>query len=1296
MQIKRLTGMFLFAMASVSSALLTAQTPEQARPAKIVPSRVLSVVDLNDRVALSRIARPWTTKATDLGAVAGQTPAPRMILLLQRSAQQQQALNEYVSDLQNASSPRYHHWLTPGQYADTYGINAEDVAAVTAWLQSQGFVLDKVAPARNAIEFSGSVAQLQQAFGTQVHRLTLGDRSEITSVSSIQVPRALSPVIRGLVNLDSSHPRKLIQTGPSARYDSSTHKFKPQFTVYDNGTPLLFVDPADAALIYDTPNANLNPNFHGATLDGTGVNVGIIGDSNVDLTPVENYRQAFLGETAGNQNLPTIIIDGSDPGETGDVVESWLDMEILGGIAPSAKLYYYASADGDITGGVQNAILRAVNDNLVSILSISFGGCEADQGTAGNAFFSEIYEQAAAQGITVTVSTGDSGSAGCDADYLPTASQGLAVNGLASTPYNIAVGGTDFDVLGTDFETYVDDSISGNPPYYLTALSYIPEEPWNNSTQANGALADNLPLASGSGPTNIIGGGGGTSGIYSKPAFQTGLTPQDGARDLPDVSFFAANGLYGASWAYCEIAEGSTDCATANGQLTDTATIHGAGGTSASTPAFAGMLALLVQSTGSRLGQANNVLYRLAATNAATLLHDVAAGNNSVVCSQGSTDCGSNGFLNGWDTGTGYDKATGLGSLDAAQMVSLWPSAALAPTATTFNINGSAAGVSVTHGTSLNLQVGVNPASATGDVALVANTSSLSGLATIPLTGGTGASSFNGLPGGQYTVYARYGGDGSDAASSSSPILVNVGKEDSSIALSANGYDPSTGAPLGASTALPYGSLILIDATVYGTAEGLAATQGIATGNITFTDNGAALATAAISSAGSASYPSLQQFVPVTGGTHKIVASYPGDTSYNATTSAAVTFTVTKATEPMTVLPASGTVSNVGYDYITVELPGAGAGAFETGPVTLTANGVTLATGNLATVSTSTGQTYAGVTVIVAGNLLQSGVNTITATYPGDANYNAATMTFPLIVSQASFSLSSSAISTIAGSNGTAVVRAIPLSQFTGLVDLTCTVTSAPANAASPVTCSIPPTINLGGLNSVTTTLTAQTTAATTSGSYGITVTGTDEATKKLTASATSTVTVSGAIIPPSIALANTGPVTVTAGATSNNTSTLTLSSTGGFTGTAGLACAVTSSPAGANDPITCSLSSPSAALTGNSPYTALVYINSTASTTTTALKRGVETGGAMLAILLIFIPARRRRLVSMVCVLALAFVAGSISGCSSGGSTNTGGGGTTPPKTVPGTTAGAYVVQVTATATGVTAVTSTVNVTVN
>jgi trimeric autotransporter adhesin len=1292
MNFKSVIRLFLFATCTASSTFLPAQTTGPAPAPSPAPRRVVAAVDASDRVPLASVSRPWTRKATDMGTVSGQTAAPHMLLLLQRSTQQQQALNEYVSDLQNPSSPSYHHWLTPAQFAASYGVNAEDVASVTTWLQSSGFTIDKVSAARNVIEFSGTVSQLEQTFKTQVHRLALGTRSEDTAVSSVQVPRALSPVIHGLVNLDSAHAHRLFQPGASAKYDPASHTFKPQFTVFDDGTPLLFVDPSDAATIYDTPNANLNPNFHGTTLDGTGVNVGIVGDSNVDMTPVANYRQAFLGETAGNQNLPTVIVDGTDPGETGDVVESWLDMEILGGIAPNAKLYYYASADSDLTAGVQNAILRAVNDNVVSILSISFGGCEADQGTSGNAFFSEEYEQAAAQGITVTVSSGDSGSAGCDADNLTAASQGLAVNGLGSTPYNISVGGTDFDVLATDFETYVDDSTSGNPPYYRTVQQYIPEEPWNDSTQVNGALADNETQAS---QPNIIGGGGGVSSIYSKPAFQTALTPQDGARDLPDVSFLAANGLYGVSWAYCEIADGGTDCATANGALTATSTVHGAGGTSASTPAFAGMLALLEQSTGSRLGQANNVLYQLAAANASTVLHDVTAGNNSVVCSTGSSDCGGNGFLSGWDAGTGYDNASGLGSVDAAQMVSNWNSIALAPTTTTLDINGSTNAITVAHGTSLNLQVAVDPTSATGDASLVATGASVNGLTTIPLTNGAGSSSYNGLPGGQYTVYARYGGDASKASSSSAPISVNIGKEDSSIALSANGYDPFTGAPLSTSGSIPYGSVVLIDAIVYGTAEGLVATQGVANGNITFTDNGAALATAAITSAGSASYPTLETFVPITGGAHKIVATFPGDNSYNASSSTAVNFSVTKATEAITIVPTTTTISNVGYDLITVELPAAGAGQFESGVVTLQANGVTLGSGTLVPTATSTGKTYAGANINVAGSQLQPGVNTITATYAGDVNYNAATTTFPLTLSQATFSLSTSAINLTAGSDGTAVVRATPLSQFTGVVNLSCTVTSAPANAVSPVTCSIPATINLSGLNSVTTMLAAQTSSTTTSGNYVITVTGTDAATGKITASTTSAVAVTGTVVTPAIAVSNSGPITVSAGAATGNTSTLTVTPSGAFTGAVSLACAVTSSPAGANDPVTCALSNSSLTVSGTDAVTATLTVNSTA-TTTTALVRGLGAGSSLLALTLLFIPARRRRLLSLACAFALIAMLGVVSGCGGGSSTSGGGGGTTPPKTVPGTTAGAYVITVTATASGVTPATATVNITVN
>lgn len=1296
--IKRVTRLFLLAMCTAPSVFLSAQAPSTVP--ETASRRVIAAVDANDRVPLVSVTRPWTRRAIDQGAVAEQTAAPHMLLLLQRSAQQQQALNEYVGDLQNHSSPNYHHWLTPSEFANVYGVNAEDVASVTSWLQTEGFTIDKVSPARNVIEFSGTVGQLQRAFQTQVHRLALGTSTQLTAVSNVQVPRALAPVIRGLVNLDSAHPHRLFQPGISAKYDPSTHSFKPQFTIFDNGSPILLVAPSDAATIYDTPNATLNPNYSGTTLDGTGINVGIVGDSDVDLTPVANYRQAFLGETAGNQNLPTLIVDGSDPGETGDVVESWLDLEVIGGIAPNAKLYYYSSADSDITAGLQNAIVRAVNDNLVSILSISYGGCEADQGTSGNAFFSEVYEQAAAQGITITVSSGDSGSAGCDSDASTSATSGLAVNGLASTPYDIAVGGTDFDVLGTSFTTYVSDADSGTPPYYRTVQQYIPEEPWNDSTSVNGALAGNLPLSS----PNIIGGGGGASTVYSKPAFQTGLTPHDSVRDLPDVSFLAANGLYGAAWAYCEISEGTTDCTTANGQLTSTSTVHGVGGTSAAAPAFAGMLALLEQSTGSRLGQADNVLYQLAATKYSTVLHDVTTGNDSVVCSPGSTNCGTNNFLTGWDAGTGYDQASGLGSVDAAQMVRNWNSVTFNPTTTTLALNGSTSALNVTHGTSLNLQVAVDPTAATGTVALVANDSSPSGLTTIPLTSGTGSASYNGLPGGQYTVYARYGGDSSHAASSSTPISVNVGKEASSIAVSVNSYNPTTSAPITGTGPIPYGSIVFVDATVYGTAEGLAATQGVATGSISFTDNGAALATSPITSAGTASYPSLQQFVAATGGTHKIVASFPGDNSYDASTSPVFTFTVSKAPSPITMVPTTNTVSNVGYDTITVAMPAAGDGAFETGTVTLTANGVTLGTGTLfpttiASTGSSTAQSEAAASISVAGSLLQPGVNTITATYPGDVNYNSATGSVSLTVSQATFALNAAAIDVTAGSSGTAVVRATPLSQFTGVVNLSCAVTSAPANAVNPVTCSIPAKVNLGGLNSVSTTLTVQTASTTTSGTYVVSVTGTDAATGKITTTTTSAVTVTGTVVQtPAIALAVSGPISIAPGATTNNTSTLSLTPSGGFSGPVALACTVSSSPAGAHDPVTCSVSQSSVTITGAGAATATLTVNSTASTTT-ALLHGLGAGNAFLALALVFAPARRRRLASLTCAFALIAALGVISGCGGGGSstgTGTNGGGGSTSTTTPGTTAGAYVVTVNATASGVSPATTNVTVTVN
>ena len=1298
MNLTRISRIGILALSALTSIVLSTKVPAQSQ---VAPRRVVQAVDPNDRVAVATpflSVRPWIRKSTDLGQVAGNTAAPHMLLLLERSSVQQQALSEYLADLQNPASPNYHRWLTQSQFADAYGVNTDDVQAVIGWLESQGFAIEKVAKARNLIEFSGTVDQVQRAFEANIHRLSMnGARtgsSEATSLSAIQVPRALAPVIRGLVNLDSAHARSLAQLGPTGKYDQADRRIKPvsgpDLTLFGSAGPILYVDPADAAVIYDTPNANLNPSFKGSTLDGSGITVGVVGVSNVDLNAVSLYRQAFLGETSSNVKLPTVVVDGNDPGLNSAEIESFLDLEVLGGIAPKANIYYYASNSTDLTDGLQTAIARAVDDNLVSILSISYGSCEADQGVTGNAFFSEIYQQAAAQGISVTVSSGDSGSANCDnPDAQTSAANGLAVNGLASTPYNIAVGGTDYDILKTSFDTYVNNQSSGTPPYYLTASQYIPEEPWNDSTIVNTALASNVALEPG-GVTNIIAAGGGVSSVYSKPAYQTALTPADGGRDVPDVSFLAANGLYGATWVICATSVEGNDCQTTNGQFTDSTTFTGVGGTSAATPAFAGMLALVEQSTGSRLGQANNTLYQLAGSKYSTVFHDIATGNNSVVCGSGSPSCDSNGFLSGYDAVTGYDLASGLGSVDVAAMVQNWGAATANSTSTTLTINGAATPLNITHGTTLNLNVAVTPATTTGTAALVANTPALGGQLSIPVTAGAGSATYNGLPGGSYTVYARYGGDTTDAASSSAPINVTVAPEASTTGLIVNSYDPY-GHSITSLNSIPYGSYVFVEAGVFGTAEGASASQGLGTGTITYSDNGSNLGSANISSSGYASFPNLTTgyyFFPA--GAHSVVGSYPGDASYKSNTSAPAVFTVTKGVTQIQVVPNTASTTSVRNDIIYVNIVTAGIGGGPTGTVTLQANGVTLGTTtNIVSTDSPQGFTEGIASFNIAGSQLTAGVNALTATYTGDGNYTGGTGTGNVTMVPATFSLTASAINVNAGavSGNTAVVRATPLNDFTGAVNLACAVTTAPAAATSPVTCAVPASVDLTGLNPVSATLTANSTSSTTAGAYVITVTGTDAVSGTIIKTTTSTVTVTSITpVTPAIALSSSGSITVAPGATTGNSAVISITPSGGFSGPVALTCSVTSSPAGDNDPIACALSSSSVTVSGTGAVTSNLTITSTAASPS-VVRGGFGLAGVLLAAVLLLMPARRR-LALLTFVIALISFTGFLSGC--GGSSHT----STP--TNPGTTAGSYVITVTGTASGAASATTTVSVTVN
>jgi len=1040
------------------------------------------------------------------------------------------------------------------------------------------------------------------------------------------------------------------------------------------------------------------------------VNIGVAGDSNITMQDVTNYRVAFLGESAASANTPTVVVDGADPLINGDAVEALLDTEISGGIAPNAKVYLYTAASTDLQTGLFLGIFRALDDNTVSILNISFGECEAGLGAAGNQLMLEIMTQAAAQGISVTVSTGDSGSAGCDRDNSEAANYGLNVNGIASTPYNIAVGGTDFDVLASGFSTYVIDSTDGTAPYYDTALSYIPEQPWNNSTQPSTDIASYFPYSN-NGVIDIVGGGGGasscsnsttsSSGVvtcvsgYVKPPFQSALTPSDGVRDLPDVAFLAANGFFGATWVVCSdnisngiVLPSYTNCETTNGAFTGSTSFSGFGGTSAAAPAMAGILALVEQKTGSRLGQADYVLYQLAASKYATVFHDVTQGDNSVVCNSGTPNCGANGFLTGYDAAVGYDQASGLGSIDVAQLVSNWDTAGLTATSTALTINGSTAGISVPHGTSLTFGVGVSPATATGVVGIVdtanenASGAKNNGQTNIPLANGSGSVAYNGLPGGTYTVSAFYSGDASDAASTSTPgIPVTITPEASTTALALNVYSAAGSNPaITDLSSVPYGSYFVADVQIYGTAEGTS-TEGIATGSIAFSDNGSALASGVpISAANQAYYstPSTAYPTVFSVGSHSVEATYTGDASYNASSSTATAFTVVQGATTITVAPASASIDSLAADQVVVTVNTSSAGNYPTGTVVLTANGATLATvsSGYQLGFSGNGGVAISTALSVQGSVLAAGSNTIAASYSGDANYTGSSGSATITVAEAGFALKNSgAISVAAGatSGNTSSISVTPANGFLGVVNLSCVVTTSPSGASTLPTCAIASTANINGTASVPTTLTVNTTSSTEAGAYAVTVTGTDANTGKITATTQVSVTVTGGtVIAGSFALTNSGAITVSPGAASGNTATVTVTPANGFTGAVNLSCAVTTSIPSPTDLPACSIPA-SVAVSGSAAPTATLTVTTTGSGSARNEPQGspfTKAGGAALAgLLLLMLPARRRRYARMLglVVLAVSFAAAGCGGSSSGTTTGNS-----------GTTAGTYTVTVT------------------
>ena len=620
-----------FAMISVN-ALGQVDVTGYARPM----DRITSFIDDNQRVTLPGNRHPLAIPQNDLGEVAPEYRMEHMVMTLLPDAAQQQSLDEFVQNQYEPESANYHQWLTPQEYAERFGVSEDDIAQIAAWLIGHGFEVEEVAAGRRSIIFSGNAAQVRQAFDTGIHSYLMNGVIHHGNAQDPEIPAALAQVVGGVVSLHDFR---------SSAMHSPVWKASPEFS--SGGAH--YLAPADFATIYD-----LNPAYL-REINGSGQSIAIVGRSNIHLSDVTQFR-SYFGLPANN---PQIIVNGTDPGiwSSDEESEADLDVEWSGAVARNAAIKFVVSKSTNTTDGIDLSAEYIVDHNLAPVMSVSFGACEAWLGSTGNAFFSSLWEQAAAEGITVFVASGDTGAAGCDLPAASTATHGLAVNGLCSTPYSVCVGGTKLNDVASPSLYWSPLNSSGTQE---SALSYIPEVVWNESGRNLGLWAS----------------GGGASAIYAKPTWQSGTGVRaEGKRDVPDVALTAAG-----HDGYLIFQNGG---------------LYVVGGTSAVAPSFAGIMALVAQSTATRQGNANVVFYPLAIkqrSGGAAVFHDITVGNDNV---PGQT---------GFNATVGYDEATGLGSVDGSVLVSGWSDAVVS---SEFRVTASASSLSIIAGSNNTINFSV-------------------------------------------------------------------------------------------------------------------------------------------------------------------------------------------------------------------------------------------------------------------------------------------------------------------------------------------------------------------------------------------------------------------------------------------------------------------------------------------------------------------------------------------------------------------------------------------------------------
>jgi hypothetical protein len=652
-------------------------------------ARVTRPINGAELQRLPRNVHPLARAEFDRGTAPPDLPMERMLLVLSPSAEQQAALTTLLDAQQDPASPQYHKWLTPKEFGARFGPADQDIQSVTSWLESQGFSVARVSKGKTIIEFSGTAAQVNQAFHTEIHKFVVNGEEHWANATDPQIPAALAPIIGGVATMHNFLKQSMLAGNPQKFEATLDANGKTQFT---NSSGAHALSPEDYWKIY-------NDTFYSQSASG---GIAIVARSNINSSDITYFEQYFLPYS---YTYPAVsaTVNGTDPGDLGGGEEGEAVLDTSWAIATGGmgnKVQLVVSKTTNASDGVDLSEEYIIDNNLAAVMSESFGLCEGYFTQSQANFYSSLAQQAAAQGITYVVAAGDSGSSGCNVGSDTSSSGTLSVNLLASNPYVTAVGGTEFNENGNDASYWA----SNNASYGVSVLSYIPEVAWNEScTAPSGANP-----CTGSNTPGLWAGGGGASHFYAKPSWQSGVPgiPNDGARDVPDVSLTAAG-----HDPYLLCLAGSC-VPNSLGRIS----FYGYAGTSAATPAFAGFVASLNRAAGGRLGNLNPFLYNLAksellggcnASNQQSLpgpsciFNDVTIGNNAVPGEPGyNTPAGT------YQTGVGYDLATGLGSLNVSNLVSSLTLAyqgppALALSTTTLDFGN------VVIGSTKNLQVNV-------------------------------------------------------------------------------------------------------------------------------------------------------------------------------------------------------------------------------------------------------------------------------------------------------------------------------------------------------------------------------------------------------------------------------------------------------------------------------------------------------------------------------------------------------------------------------------------------------------